>query len=142
MGRRGCSGAGIVAARVYRDDASSGARVGTPRVPCEGDRSLFTASRRSVAFGADDDDYSKGLNKAEAHLYSDALPLLTKALEEDPDDERAGTAMYYVAICHQEMDDKDNAIAAYKAFIKKFPKHDKVRSAKNNLAKKYAETVD
>jgi outer membrane protein assembly factor BamD (BamD/ComL family) len=99
-------------------------------------------SNKSNAPGAKADDYSKGLDAAEAHLYKDALPLLTKALEENPDDKRAGTAMYYLALSHQETEDKGKAIAAYKAFIKNFPKHDKVATAKKNLAKKFAVTVD
>ena len=99
-------------------------------------------SNKSSTPGAKADDYSKGLDAAEAHLYKDALPLLTKALEEMPDDSRAGTARYYVALCHQETDDKEKAIAAYKDFIAKHPKHEKVATAKKNLAKKFAVTVD
>jgi len=87
------------------------------------------------------DDYDKALLLAEAHQYKKAIPALKKVLEEEPDDKRAGSATYYLALSYQETDDSQNAIATYTAFIKKFPKHEKAQSARNNLAKKFGVTL-
>ena len=83
------------------------------------------------------DDYDKALLLAETHLYDKAIPALKQVLEDTPDDKRAGTAMYYLGLSYQEEDDKENAIATYTKFVKKYPKHEKAETAKANLAKKF-----
>ena len=84
-----------------------------------------------------EDDFSKGLSLVQQLNYKEALIVLKKAMEDKPDDTREPEAMYYVAICYQNLDDKENAIKAYTAFIKKYPKHEKTPSAKKNLANKF-----
>ena len=61
-------------------------------------------------------------------------------IKEKPDHKQVPEAMYYIAICHQNLGEKDKAVAAYKAFISKYPNHEKAQSARNNLAKKYGVT--
>ena len=95
-------------------------------------------SKDSVAVKANADVYyAQGARQVKGKNWSTALALYKKALSVDSKDSRAPLAMYYIGVCHQELGNKQEAIAAYNAFIKKYPPHPKAAKARANLAKKF-----
>jgi len=106
-----------------------------PKNPTQIDTSKLTDEN------ALEDPYSEGARQFKLHNWSDALSAYTKALEEKPNDGRSPAAMYYQAYCHEELGNKAEAIAGYKAFLKKYPKHANAQKARGRLSKKFGVTA-
>jgi len=85
--------------------------------------------------------YVQGARQFKLQNWSTALASYKKALKENPDDSRGPEAMYYIGLCHQELGNKQEAIAAYRAFIKKYPPHPDAAKARANLSKKFGASL-
>ena len=79
--------------------------------------------------------YVEGARQMKIRNWGDALSSYKTALSEKPNDSLVPLAMYNIGVCYQELGEKDNAIDAYKGFLKKYPKHPKSKLAHNRLSK-------
>jgi tetratricopeptide (TPR) repeat protein len=71
------------------------------------------------------DDYDRGLAAFTASNYPEAITSYKKAIAKDPNNEKAAAAYYRIAVSYDEQNTHPKeAIAAYKEFLTKFPKHE------------------
>jgi tetratricopeptide (TPR) repeat protein len=78
--------------------------------------------------------FSKGERVYHAGNYGEALKLLAKAVDADPQNEAVPEAQILIASCHNELGNKKEALAVYKAFIAKYPTHTKIMTVKKKFA--------
>ena len=74
--------------------------------------------------------------------WAEALEAYDDAINALPNDHRAPEAAYWIAWSHHELDHKEEAITAFKAFHKDNPGHKKAAHARKILANKYGISVN
>jgi TolA-binding protein len=79
------------------------------------------------------DPYTKANTEFNALQYEAAYASYRNALKEKPNDPEAATAYFCIGKCLAEMHRKDKAIAAYKEFVEKFPKDERVAPANKQI---------
>ena len=86
------------------------------------------------------------LNKAEIlrfrKQFAEALPLYQSVIAKSSHKSEVGVASYYSAVCYQKMGQKNRAIEALRRFIRQYPGHQKVNSAKARLAKAFGVEIE
>ena len=110
--------------------------VWNPRNPTKLDTSKLKTDKKKLK-----DPYAEGARQIQLQKWDYALESYETALSSDPNDHRAPLAMYIIGLCYEERGDKEDAIAAYKAFLKKYPKHKKSPHARKRLSNKFGVTA-
>jgi TolA-binding protein len=65
--------------------------------------------------------------------FPPAVALLQRAIKTWPNSPRVDEATYWIGFCYERAEVSDQAIAWYKAFLQKYPKHEWAAQAKRRL---------